>query len=169
MHRLRNKAEAEGWRLLRVLLLRLRAVPANSGSALRRTGCSLLLCLTGDDQRADQNLARLAREYAHQFAGVVAPSRSHSCGSVCSCICSRRDLDHRPHLGGHSVHFLNARRCNRTHCGYTGPYYLTMIVPVLVLAIVSAGIYEWMFLGVFIVSGSGLIWWATERIWGKFS
>lgn len=31
--------------------------------------------LTGDDQRADPNLARLAREHAHQLAGVVATSR----------------------------------------------------------------------------------------------
>jgi hypothetical protein len=44
-----------------------------------------------------------------------------------------------------------------------------MIAPVLMLGIVSAGIYAWMFLGVFILSGSGLIWWATERAWGKFS
>ena len=38
---------------------------------------------------------------------------------------------------------LNARRCNRTHCRYTGPYYLAMIVPVFVLGmgVVSAGIY----------------------------
>jgi asparagine N-glycosylation enzyme membrane subunit Stt3 len=66
---------------------------------------------------------------------------------------------------------LNARRCSRTHCRYTGPYYLAMIVPVLVLAmgIASAGIYEWISLGLFIVGGSGLIWWATERTWGKFS
>jgi hypothetical protein len=28
---------------------------------------------------------------------------------------------------------LNARRCNRTHCRYTGPYYLAMIVPVMAL------------------------------------
>jgi hypothetical protein len=28
---------------------------------------------------------------------------------------------------------VNARRCNRTHCRYTGPYYLAMIVPVLAL------------------------------------
>jgi hypothetical protein len=37
---------------------------------------------------------------------------------------------------------LNARRCNRTHCRYTGPYYLAMIVPVVVLGmgVVSAGI-----------------------------
>jgi hypothetical protein len=66
---------------------------------------------------------------------------------------------------------LNARRCNRTHCRYTGPYYLAMIVPVIVLGIgvVSAGIYGWISLGVFIIGGSGLIWWATERTWGKFS
>ena len=41
---------------------------------------------------------------------------------------------------------LNARRCGRTHCRYTGPYYLAMIVPVLVLAsgIVSADFYGWL-------------------------
>jgi len=66
---------------------------------------------------------------------------------------------------------FNARRCNRTHCRYTGPYYLAMIVPVVVLGfgVVSAGIYGWISLGVFTVGGSGLIWWATERTWGKFS
>ena len=66
---------------------------------------------------------------------------------------------------------LNARRCNRTHCRYTGPYYLAMIAPVVVLGmgVVSAGIYGWISLGVLIVGGSGLIWWATERTWGKFS
>ncbi|MGT2503204.1 hypothetical protein ACVOMS_25320 [Bradyrhizobium guangxiense] len=30
---------------------------------------------------------------------------------------------------------LNARRCNRTHCRYTGPYYFAMIVPVFVFDI----------------------------------
>ena len=66
---------------------------------------------------------------------------------------------------------LNARRCRRTHCRYTGPYYLAMIAPVLVLAagIVSAGIYEWLILAVLILAGSKIIWWATERAWGKFS
>jgi hypothetical protein len=32
---------------------------------------------------------------------------------------------------------LNARRCNRTHCRYTGPYYLAMIVPVFALGMGS--------------------------------
>jgi hypothetical protein len=66
---------------------------------------------------------------------------------------------------------LNARRCGRTHCRYTGPYYLVMIAPVLALGVglVSAGIYGWIVLGIFIVAGSKLIWWTTERAWGKFS
>jgi hypothetical protein len=66
---------------------------------------------------------------------------------------------------------LNARRCHRTHCRYTGPYYLAMTAPVLALGydIGSAGIYGWIALGVLIVAGSKLIWWATERARGKFS
>jgi hypothetical protein len=45
---------------------------------------------------------------------------------------------------------LNARRCGRTHCRFTGPYYLAMILPVLLFAsgTVSAGYYGWLVLGV---------------------
>jgi hypothetical protein len=66
---------------------------------------------------------------------------------------------------------LNARRCGRTHCRYTGPYYLGMIVPVVVLAsgVVSVGFHGWLALGALILAGSKAIWWATERAWGKFS
>ena len=66
---------------------------------------------------------------------------------------------------------LNARRCNRTDCRYTGPYYLAMIVPVMALGagLVTPGIVGWISLVVIILGGSGLIWWATERTWGKFS
>jgi hypothetical protein len=66
---------------------------------------------------------------------------------------------------------LNARRCGRTHCRYTGPCYFAMIAPVLVLGsgIVAVGFYEWLVLGVLILAGSKIIWWATERAWGKFS
>src|SRR5262245_37316504 len=66
---------------------------------------------------------------------------------------------------------LNAQRCGRTHCRYTGPYYLAMIVPVTLLAtgIVSANIYGWLALALFIIGGGWIIWGATERAWGKFS
>lgn len=66
---------------------------------------------------------------------------------------------------------LNARRCGRTHCRFTGPYYLAMIIPVLALGsgIVSFGLSAWLALAVLIILGSKLIWWVTERAWGKFS
>jgi hypothetical protein len=66
---------------------------------------------------------------------------------------------------------VNARRCGRTHCRFTGPYYLAMIIPVLALGtgLVSIGLYGWLALGALIVFGSVAIWWATERAWGKFS
>jgi hypothetical protein len=66
---------------------------------------------------------------------------------------------------------LNARRCGRTHCRYTGPYYLAMIVPTFMFGsgIVSVGIYGWAVLAGVILLGSRLIWWSTERAWGKFS
>ena len=70
-----------------------------------------------------------------------------------------------------SACILNARRCGRTHCRYTGPYYLVMVVPVLLLisGIVSADLYGWFALAVLILAGSKMIWWATERAWGTFS
>jgi hypothetical protein len=66
---------------------------------------------------------------------------------------------------------LNARRCGRTHCRYTGPYYLAMIAPVLMLGsgIVAADFYGWLALGAVILAGSKIIWWLTERAWGQFS
>ena len=66
---------------------------------------------------------------------------------------------------------LNARRCRRTHCRFTGPFYLTMILPVLLLGsgLVASGFYGWLALGVVIILGSKLIWWATERVRGRFS
>src|SRR5215471_11952276 len=40
---------------------------------------------------------------------------------------------------------LNAKRCGRAHCRFTGPYYLAMIVPVLALGlgVISVGLYAW--------------------------
>jgi hypothetical protein len=66
---------------------------------------------------------------------------------------------------------LNARRCGRTHCRYTGPYYLAMIVPVFLLTagIGGAGFFAWLMLAVLILAGSKIIWWTTEHAWGKFS
>jgi len=66
---------------------------------------------------------------------------------------------------------LNAQRCGRTHCRYTGPFYLAMIVPITLFAsgVISANIYGSLTLGLFIIAGGWIIWWATELAWGKFS
>ena len=66
---------------------------------------------------------------------------------------------------------LNARRCGRTHCRYTGPYYLAMMVPTFALGsgIMAVGPTGWWILACVILIGSKVVWWATERAWGKFS
>ena len=70
-----------------------------------------------------------------------------------------------------SACILNARRCGRTHCHFTGPYYLATIIPVIGFGsgAVSVSFYGWVLLGAVIVGGGGLIWWLTERVWGRFS
>jgi len=66
---------------------------------------------------------------------------------------------------------LNARRCRRTHCRFTGPYYLAMILPVLLAGsgAISVGFTGWLALGASILVGSKIIWWASERMLGQYS
>jgi hypothetical protein len=66
---------------------------------------------------------------------------------------------------------LNAKRSGRTHCRFTGPYYLAMILPVLLLGsgAMSASYYGWLILGAFILAGSKIIWWASEWRFGRYS
>ena len=65
---------------------------------------------------------------------------------------------------------LNAQQCGRTHCRYTGPYYLAMIIPVAFVGLaVPLGLYGWVALGTVILGVGYIIWWATELAWGKFA
>ena len=66
---------------------------------------------------------------------------------------------------------LNAKRCGRTHCRYTGPFYLAMVAAVVMLGfgLVSGGIYAWAVLAGLILPGSAMLWWVTELAWGKYS
>jgi hypothetical protein len=65
---------------------------------------------------------------------------------------------------------INARRCGRMHCRYTGPYYLLLIIPVALhgFGIMPLGQWAWWVLGALILFGTKVIWWATERAWGKY-
>lgn len=64
----------------------------------------------------------------------------------------------------------NAKRCGRTHCYFTGPFFLVMTVPVLLhgFEIVPLGPEGWKWLGIAIAVGGGGLWCLTERFWGKF-
>lgn len=65
---------------------------------------------------------------------------------------------------------LNARRCGRTHCYYTGPFFLFMTIPVALhgFDVLSFGIEGWRWLGVAIGVGNGGIWYLTEKLWGRY-
>ena len=65
---------------------------------------------------------------------------------------------------------LNSRRCGRVHCRYTGPYYLALILPVVLLGsgIVEIGTGGWIVLGISAVLGGPFITRVTENAWGRY-
>lgn len=171
MHRLRSEASTETGRLLRVLLLRLGALSVDSGRAFGQGEHSFLLhkisMMVNDTVRVSRdwlgstrtNLIAWWIPQAAILAGLFASTHIRAVIWTIALIW----------MGTACI--LNARQCGRTHCRYTGPFYLAMIAPVLVLGsdIGSAGIYGWIVLAVLIIGGGKAIWWATERAWGKFS
>jgi hypothetical protein len=66
---------------------------------------------------------------------------------------------------------VNAARCGRTHCYFTGPYFLVLAIVTVLhgLQIFWLGVYGWLALGLAIVAGGGVLWYLTEKAWGKFS
>ena len=158
--------------MLCVLFLWFGAVPADTGRTLRR-GWSGQLLLFGRAGIMTDNAARASRDWlgstranllawwlpqAGIAAGLFVPVDIRTAVWIVALVW----------MGAACI--LNSRRCGRTHCRYTGPYYLAMILPVLVLGVVgaSAGLSGWIALGVLIVIGGRLLWWGTERAWGKF-
>jgi len=65
---------------------------------------------------------------------------------------------------------VNARRCGRTHCRFTGPFFLLMAALVVAHAVgaLPFGPYGWEILGGMTVLGNALIWWVSERLLGTF-
>src|SRR5437588_3966776 len=94
------------------------------------------------------------------------------CRFVRARISSNRYLDHCSDLDGHGLHSeCKTVRSHALPLHSTGPYYLAMIAPVLVLGsdILSVELYAWIVLGAIIIGGSKLILWATDRALGMFS
>lgn len=65
----------------------------------------------------------------------------------------------------------NARRCSRTHCRFTGPFFLLMagLVAGYGLGLLPLGPYGWGMLGGVTLVGFVMLWWASERVWGTFT
>ena len=65
---------------------------------------------------------------------------------------------------------MNSARCGRTHCRYTGPYYIALVVPVVLLGtgVVSAPNYLWWILAAALLLGGKAIWLITETLWGRY-
>ncbi|ABF54220.1 MULTISPECIES: hypothetical protein [Sphingopyxis] len=66
---------------------------------------------------------------------------------------------------------MNARRCGRTHCRFTGPFLIGMAILVVAYAIgmLPLGPHGWGILGGVTLGGFAALWWGSERAWGKFS
>lgn len=65
---------------------------------------------------------------------------------------------------------VNASRCGRRHCFYTGPFYLAaaLITAAYGSGLASLPFVTWSRLAVAIAAGSILLQWLPERIWGKY-
>lgn len=66
----------------------------------------------------------------------------------------------------------NAARCGRTHCYFTGPFFLVMALVVALhgAEVLWLGPNGWIWIGVTIVIGAyGVLWLLPEYIWGKFA
>ena len=64
----------------------------------------------------------------------------------------------------------NARRCGRTHCYLTGPFFLVMAMAVLLhgYGLLPLGTHGWMWLGATIAGGTALLWIASEGLLGRY-
>ncbi len=65
---------------------------------------------------------------------------------------------------------LNAWRCGRVHCRYTGPFLLAMTLPVLGhgTALMPLGEDGWLWLGLATGGGTAAIWGLSERMMGRY-
>lgn len=65
---------------------------------------------------------------------------------------------------------VNASRCGRRHCFYTGPFYLAaaLVTAAYGSGLVALPLVTWSRLALTIAIGSVLLQWLPERIWGRY-
>src|SRR5262245_20497021 len=131
--RLWGDAAAEGWTLLCVLFVRLGALPPGPGGAVRTDGRTALLrrivAMADDTLKASQDWLRSPR--THALAWWVP--KGAIIGGLFLPVSLRAVIWIVALIWMGTACILNAKRCGRTHCRFTGPYYLAAIAPVLML------------------------------------
>jgi len=65
---------------------------------------------------------------------------------------------------------LNAKKCSRTHCYYTGPFYIALALVSFLYGyqIIQLGNNGWYWLGAILVIGTVIIWVTSETLLGKY-
>jgi hypothetical protein len=65
---------------------------------------------------------------------------------------------------------MNARRCGRTHCRFTGPFFLVMAGVTLLHGngYLGLGSNGWLVLALAIGLGFAVLWWGSEALFGKY-
>ncbi len=65
---------------------------------------------------------------------------------------------------------VNARRCGRVHCRFTGPFFLVMAAVVVLHGVgaIALGSRGWIWIGLAIAIGTAAIWILSERLWGRY-
>ncbi len=65
---------------------------------------------------------------------------------------------------------INARRCGRVHCRFTGPFFIVMAMVVALhgLGAIPLGPGGWAWIGIAIALGTAAIWILSERLWGRY-
>jgi len=64
----------------------------------------------------------------------------------------------------------NASRCGRVHCYFTGPFFLLAAGVTLTygLGVLPLGANGWLWIGLGLAAGSGMLGYLPEQIWSKY-
>lgn len=66
---------------------------------------------------------------------------------------------------------VNAVRCRRIHCYFTGPFFLVMAVIVLLygIGVIHLGARGWSTISLSLVIGALVLYWAPELLFGRYA
>lgn len=66
---------------------------------------------------------------------------------------------------------VNASRCGRMHCYFTGPFFLIGAAAALSygLGLLPLGPRGWIWIGIAVIVGGSILTFLPERLWGKYA